>query len=202
MTNPPTPTAALRWAAAALQCVARSKYPTREQDTIKSGEESKTVRQILDEADAALAQPNPTGWRDIASAPKDGTEIIVFHPVAGVCAAFCPGDGFAWHCMDGMNTVVGKKSGQSIPVMTSFMQPPTHWQPLPTPLSAHPAEQQEGDAAGEKDAARVKLPEKMPKHESMGGEYPSNDSYQEGYAEGWNDCIDAAMQAMKEDGNG
>lgn len=71
------------------------------------------------------------GWLPIESAPKDGTEIIVFHPKAGVCAAFCPGDGFAWHCMDGMNTAIGKNSGQSIPVMTSFVDAPTHWMPLP-----------------------------------------------------------------------
>lgn len=72
-------------------------------------------------------------WKPIASAPKDGSEILVFHPEGGVCAAFCPGDGFAWHCMDGMNTVIGKKSRQSIPAMTSFMEPPTHWMPLPAP---------------------------------------------------------------------
>ncbi|OZI23721.1 hypothetical protein CAL26_09830 [Bordetella genomosp. 9] len=103
------------------------------------------------EADAIAAwnrrahPQQPSGWRDIASAPKDGTEIIVFHPEGGVCAAFCPGEGFAWHCMDGMNKVIGQKSGNSIPRMTSFVQPPTHWQPLPPPPSAHPAEQQEGD---------------------------------------------------------
>lgn len=78
------------------------------------------------------------GWLDIASAPKDGTEILVFHPEGGVCAAFCPGEGFAWHCMDGMNTVIGKKSRQSIPAMTSFTEPPTHWMPLPPAPTSHP----------------------------------------------------------------
>lgn len=70
-------------------------------------------------------------WQDIATAPKDGTEIVVYHPEAGVCAAFCPKEGFAWHCMDGSNTTVGSKSGVSIPRMTSFVKPPTHWMPLP-----------------------------------------------------------------------
>ena len=70
-------------------------------------------------------------WQPIETAPKDGTEIIVSHPVAGVCAAFCPGAGFAWHCMDGQNTVIGSKSKTSIPSMTSFIKPPTHWMPLP-----------------------------------------------------------------------
>jgi hypothetical protein len=69
-------------------------------------------------------------WRPIEEAPKDGTEMIVSHPIAGVCAAFCPGDGFAWHCMDGQNTVVGAKSGKSIPSMTSFLEPPTRFIPL------------------------------------------------------------------------
>lgn len=89
-------------------------------------------------------------WKPIDSAPKDGTEIIVFHPEAGVCAAFCPGDGFAWHCMDGMNTVVGSKSGKSIPAMTSFLKPPTHWMPLPAaPGSTSSAP---GDAQDERQA--------------------------------------------------
>lgn len=73
----------------------------------------------------------PQGWMPIETAPKDGTEIIAFHPEAGVCAAFCPKEGFAWHCMDGCNTTVGSKSGVSIPRMTSFTRPPTHWPPLP-----------------------------------------------------------------------
>lgn len=74
-----------------------------------------------------------TGWQPIETAPMDGTEIIVFHKEGGVCAAFCPGDGFSWHCMDGRNTAKGEKSGASIPVMTSFVKPPTHWMPLPLP---------------------------------------------------------------------
>lgn len=82
-------------------------------------------------------------WKPIESAPKDGTEIIAFHPEAGVCAAFCPGEGFAWHCMDGMNTVVGRKSGQSIPVMTSFLKPPTHWMALPAAPGTPPASAQD-----------------------------------------------------------
>lgn len=51
-------------------------------------------------------------------------------------------------------------------------------------------------AAG--DAQPKALPPKMPKHESDGGEYPSNDSYLEGYAEGWNDAIDAATATQRQ----
>ncbi|CUJ53013.1 Uncharacterised protein [Achromobacter xylosoxidans] len=50
-------------------------------------------------------------------------------------------------------------------------------------------------AAG--DAPAIVLPAKMPKHESDGGEYPSSESYKEGYAEGWNDAIDAAIAAQR-----
>lgn len=73
------------------------------------------------------------GWQPIETAPKDGTEIVVYHPEAGVCAAFCPSAGFSWHCMDGANTTIGAKSKVSIPTMTSFVRPPTHWMPLPAP---------------------------------------------------------------------
>jgi len=73
------------------------------------------------------------GWRPIETAPKDGTEIIVYHHIAGVCAAFCPKDGFSWHVMDGCNTIIGKKSGVSIPRLTSFVDKPTYWMPLPEP---------------------------------------------------------------------
>lgn len=79
-------------------------------------------------------------WQPIETAPKDGTEIIVYHPTAGVCAAFCPDEGFAWHCMDGNNRVIGSKSGKSIPSMTSFMTAPTHWMPLPLPPRENSAE--------------------------------------------------------------
>jgi hypothetical protein len=72
-------------------------------------------------------------WQDISTAPRDGTEIILFHPVAGVCAGFCPAPGFAWHVMDGSNTFVAQKSGRSVPTLTSFTRNPTHWMPLPAP---------------------------------------------------------------------
>lgn len=81
------------------------------------------------------ASPDKEAWRPIETAPKDGKPIIVFHPEGGVCEAFCPGDGFAWHCMDGVNTRIGEKSGKSLPTLTSFLLPPTHWMPLPTPPS-------------------------------------------------------------------
>ncbi|NYT67931.1 hypothetical protein [Pusillimonas noertemannii] len=99
----------------------------------------KEARALLAERDALRESQQ---WQPIETAPKDGTEVIVYHPEAGVCAAFCPADGFAWHCMDGQNTVVGTKSGRSIPRMTSFISPPTHWMPMPEAPRAALAQEQ------------------------------------------------------------
>lgn len=38
-------------------------------------------------------------------------------------------------------------------------------------------------------------PEKLPPHE-WGGDYPSSDSYSDGYVKGWNDCIDSKPAAI------
>jgi hypothetical protein len=54
---------------------------------------------------------------------------------------------------------------------------------------------EESPAAG--DAPAIVLPAKMPKHESDGGEYPSSESYKEGYVEGWNDAIAGAIAAQR-----
>lgn len=61
--------------------------------------------------------------------------------------------------------------------------------PNGTMLYAAPVPAQKADDA--------KLPAKMPEYEAVGGEYPSNDSYQEGYAEGWNAAIDAAIAQQR-----
>lgn len=45
---------ALLWAAAALQAVSESAYPVREGDTITIANETRTVAQILDDANAIL----------------------------------------------------------------------------------------------------------------------------------------------------
>ena len=80
---------------------------------------------------------DPTGWQPIETAPKDGTEIIVFHHIGGVCAGFCPAPGWAWHCMDGHNTrwvkAAGEDVARQVPSLTSFNEPPTHWMHLPAP---------------------------------------------------------------------
>lgn len=84
----------------------------------------------LREAVTRLAASAADQWRTIESAPKDGTAVLIYHPEGGVCEAFCSGNGYAWQCMDGTNTVTAK-SGLQIPRMTAFVSDPTHWMPLP-----------------------------------------------------------------------
>ncbi|OWT67298.1 hypothetical protein CEY04_30685 [Achromobacter sp. HZ28] len=90
---------------------------------------------------------------------------------------------------------------------------PLFWQPRLAPPGAHPAEQQEGDAAGEKDAARLDfMIEKQGIIYSQNGNtgayvYRLHQIHQYGghdlsdWRETPREAIDAAMQAMKGDGN-
>lgn len=74
------------------------------------------------------ATPPPTGWRDIATAPKDGTDVLLFatwigngRPVIG-----CGG----W-----------RKNGSEVYQWSwTWACEPTHWQPLPAP----PTQETEG----------------------------------------------------------
>lgn len=60
-------------------------------------------------------------WRDIASAPKDGTEILVFDEGALYITSWLDDEGH-----DGV-----RRSGW---YDNGFVEPPpTHWQPLPPP---------------------------------------------------------------------
>lgn len=78
-----------------------------------------------------------SGWQPIATAPADGTEFIAFHKVAGVCACFRTGPRSPWYCMDGWNTYTN--DGLERPKLTSFIDPPECWMPMPkhpeSPLS-------------------------------------------------------------------
>lgn len=76
-----------------------------------------------------------SGWRPIETAPTDGTEFVVFHKEAGVCACFRTGPTSAWYCMDGWNTYKNA-DGSERPGLTSFVSPPECWQPMPTPPSS------------------------------------------------------------------
>lgn len=60
-----------------------------------------------------------TEWQPISTAPKDGTEIIVFRNDAGVFCAFFHEETECWFSADGLDDI------------TDDM--PTHWMPLPPP---------------------------------------------------------------------
>lgn len=73
------------------------------------------------------------GWRDISTAPRDGTLVLVYRPNA-------PREGRAPIITDyyKQSSVGGVEGWQK-----SNMQfyPPTHWQPLPTPPSTTPKQE-------------------------------------------------------------
>ena len=67
---------------------------------------------VVDRIDAALTLPpsaEPAGWRDIASAPKDGTYVLTWNPL--------------WP-----RPIIASVRSAGHPRMD-----PTHWMPLPTP---------------------------------------------------------------------
>lgn len=95
------------------------------------------------DADAILALGfSRQQWQPIESAPKDGTPVLVFHPVGGVCEAWALGDSGPWYCIDGTNVVEAKDIHGNVlgmrPALTSFVEPPTQWMPLPPPPRTTP----------------------------------------------------------------
>ncbi len=218
MTNPQSPTAAL---VSALQRIA--KWHDEFQETGQAWPDGKPMsygaaygsngqrdfmRKVAQDAlDEFAAVPNPTGWRDIATAPLNGTVVLLF----------------ARHVdAEASTRVVGHYLEQYGWIAASYVvQPiaklvPSHWMPLPRFPGAHPAEQQEGDAAGEKDAAMLDW---MAESGAYVAWAPDRDSchimllQDDGnyyLAEGWGcgnydtarEAIRAAMQAMKGERNG
>ncbi len=95
-----------------------------------------TLYGCAEELDALLRVPVPEGppggWQPIATAPKDGTEVLVWCPVEHDVAltgyhhvaGFQASDGY-WYVCDG-----------------SLVQP-THWRPLPSPPGAEGPPQDE-----------------------------------------------------------
>ncbi len=86
----------------------------REPDVFKGYPQLKELRALaLAKADAILAalRPTETGWRDIATAPRDGTDVLVCDDETGERhVSYWTGD-----CWSGRNRFK-----------------PTHWMPLPT----------------------------------------------------------------------
>lgn len=99
-----------------------------------SGYWAGVLLEAADEIEAARRQDETTAsdWQPIETAPTDGTEFIVFHKEAGVCACFRTGPESNWYCMDGWNTYVNA-DGSKRPGLTSFVEPPERWMPMPKP---------------------------------------------------------------------
>jgi hypothetical protein len=76
-------------------------------------------RETIAKAEAALSAAKGGGWLPIESAPKDGTEILIFRDYAAVKV----GGGY-WSIHQRCWIHGGYMCWQL---------PPTHWQPLPTP---------------------------------------------------------------------
>ena len=71
----------------------------------------------LAKADAIMALPPlEDGWRDISSAPKDGTRVLMWGP--------------GW---DGPMTHEWPNAEIAEAELRNWINPPTHWRPLPSP---------------------------------------------------------------------
>lgn len=73
-----------------------------------------------------------TGWRDIESAPKDGTRILVS------CVYDVQGEAYSWEWVDWWGGDEGQEHWLDFPKQIPAPFPPTHWMPLPTPPEARP----------------------------------------------------------------
>lgn len=85
-----------------------------------------------------------SGWQDIASAPKDGTPVLIAVPtkerddhIVGEAYFDAENDGWWW-----AGTAWGDYYGSPIIEVNHHL--PTHWMPLP-PSPANPAETQAGE---------------------------------------------------------
>lgn len=71
-----------------------------------------------------------SGWRDITTAPKDGTTILAYFPLDGLTGNWCRIVPVQFHGSNGWIFASRAASGFSRDYQ------PTHWQPLPTPPEA------------------------------------------------------------------
>lgn len=87
---------------------------------------------LIDAKVALSASPVPaaSGWRDIASAPKDGTWILVFEPAGNPPYHVARWGEYEPGFNDGDETWVTIAIG---PNPDTYEPTPTHWRPLPHP---------------------------------------------------------------------
>jgi hypothetical protein len=78
--------------------------------------------QVHEQKNRAIAGEKAEGWRPIATAPKDGTEVLIFVPGSGEqFVAYWNKRFEAW-------LYAATSSGVRV-----FTKEATHWMPLPTP---------------------------------------------------------------------
>ncbi len=104
----------------------------------------------LAKADAIAALPTigRDGWLDIASAPKDGTEIILASPKGGSPGYWVhvgwwnEGDSFPWRFIDTFSMdptgCCDDEEIERVPVNGFKVDAVTHWQPLPAAPRSQP----------------------------------------------------------------
>ena len=89
----------------------------------------KALREVLDRREAE-------GWRDISSAPKDGTTVLVYVPDFEKVTE-------AWFCeQTGLWPRDNAYSDEGQPCNVGM---PTHWRPLPAPPSTPTTEASHGE---------------------------------------------------------
>jgi hypothetical protein len=83
-----------------------------------------TADECADELDALLVdRSSPSGWRDIATAPKDGKAVLGWHPRWSIPEVS------VW--LDGPR--MSEPGWHSYQRSYRWSHQPTHWQPLPSP---------------------------------------------------------------------
>lgn len=195
--NPPTPTAALR------EAIAR-QFPD---DPANAARAHAALTEVLSN--------HPTGWRDIATAPKDGCTLLLgyfnSHGKWRTLRGQWMNDDYIaenWEDPDDAEAGWYETAVEAEEMPNCWRIHPTHWQPLPDAPGAHPAEQQEGDAAGEKDAALLQAmaAEWDRARRGVDSHMPIWDALCEAVGDdadgaGMRQAISAAMQAMNGEGN-
>lgn len=90
---------------------------------ITTGHEERTTYLSRAEADALIAALSP--WRDIASAPKDGSEVLLLEP------AHLSGRTGRWHISQASWLSDKRYAAGGCWIEGMWVVQPTHWQPLP-----------------------------------------------------------------------
>lgn len=113
------------WASAYWQ-----EFVVDEDESASHDAELAKVKGVIDRLIASARRQQPEGWRDISTAPKDGTEFL------------------AWPCLTTDGEIVVKAHRYKHPSVEGWITDeidcndydfrPTHWQPLPAAPASEP----------------------------------------------------------------